>query len=182
MQIVRSGSSWKTPWNPRSQFARWDRTTPLGRPVLPLVKKMTWGSVSTSRSSRSSSSGSGRQRGSSRRTPSSIGLSALTSKTDASTANLAIPADAATDANSPERPSSEINTRARASCATSDASLSPSRAFNGAYTAPSLARATKSGRTSRAVSAQTTTRSPWPIPRSFRRAVAIRLASRSRSA
>ena len=35
------------PTNVRNQFARCDNTTPLGRPVLPLVKKMTCGSCSS---------------------------------------------------------------------------------------------------------------------------------------
>ncbi len=31
----------------RSQFVRWESTTPFGRPVLPLVKKMTCASRSS---------------------------------------------------------------------------------------------------------------------------------------
>ena len=57
MQTDRSGASRKTPWKPRSQFARCESTTPLGRPVLPLVKKSTCGS--DSRSSGVSTSASG---------------------------------------------------------------------------------------------------------------------------
>ncbi len=186
MQTVRSGSSRKTPWKPRSQLARWDRTTPFGRPVLPLVKKITWGSVSRRPGSSIGALGSSRRRASSTTRSGSSAYSRPAASRPASptgsNAQAGMPASSASFPATPARAESTIRSEGRASRATSAASSAPTRAFNGAKTAPSRASATKSGRTSIDVSAQPTTRSPWPIHNRSRRARAIRSASRSSSA
>ncbi len=198
MQTVRSGSSRKTPWKPRSQLARCDRTTPFGRPVLPLVKKMTWGSVSTRRGSTIGDGGSGRccasrakiavdGRACSCRCPSRR----LAARPRPRRQEFARPAAARcgrsrrASPGAPRRrhaPGRRSRSVPRASFATSPASSAESRALRGAKTAPRRASATKSGMTSIAVSIQPSTRSPWPMPSSRRRARARRSASRSSSA
>ena len=149
MQTRRSGSSRNTPWKLRSQLARCESTTPLGRPVLPLVKNSTCGSLSRRAGSTTSSS-----RESVRPSAAPAG--------DSGRRGAAASASAACAA-------SATSSRARASFARSAASSRPSRALSGANTAPSLASATKAAARRAPCPPRPTTRSPWPTP-SARRA------------
>src|SRR5438552_6206423 len=129
----------------RNQLARWDNTTPFGRPVLPLVKKMTCGS----RSSTSDASGTSV-------TP--VG----TSGENGRSTRAASSAPAST-CDAPHNSS-----RGRAYSATEAVSSTEARAFSGANTAPIFASAANTGTASMEVSPHHNTRSPRPtrIPRS----------------
>ena len=141
----------------RNQLVRCDNTTPFGRPVLPLVKKMTCGS----RSSRSDASGPSA-------TP--VGISGE----NGTSTRVASSAPAST-CDSPHRSS-----RGRAYSATGAISSTDARAFSGANTAPIFASAANTGTASIEVSPHHSTRSPRPT-QSPRRPFAMRLARRSSS-
>ncbi len=127
----------------RSQLARCDSTTPFGRPVLPLVKKMTCGS----RSSSSAASGG-------RAAPVGIsGENGTSTRAASSAPSLAVRRAA-------QQQPGVGRIRRRATTSSSDA-----RAFSGANTAPILASAANTGTASSDVSPHHSTRSPRPTQR-----------------
>ena len=126
----------------RRKLRRWVSTTPLGRPVLPLVKKMTWGS-SSSRADSPMSASLSLAAAARRRVSGISGVPTLAATVPAST-----------------RSSSTTNKPGRAADAVSTASSKDSAGFIGANTAPSLASAANSGMTSMSVADHTATRSP----------------------
>ena len=144
MHTVPPEWSLRFPWNERSQLARFESTTPFGRPVLPLVKKTTWVDASLR--------------------PSGLPASTASSRSAAANSSAWGTGSGSRPSKSAACDSSAISRCGFAYSSTSTASSAPRRALTGMNAAPRRARALKIGIASSDVSPHHATRSPTPMP------------------